>query len=378
MVNQNGPVGLVAAGPLSGSLSYGQVYGPFYGLKDLANVGIDAVYDAASVHSGVYGQAQDFFRAGGQELYLQLVPELESLSAQFAVGGSVEQMVRAVDGLEACGVLTGNYVTPNQTEGLASDVYTSLPVAQDLADGLEEKGLSLHYFVGAYGFSGVPGDLRDLQSSGAGNYPDVSVVLGADRDGKLAGIGAVLGRWQQGRRAKDLAYRLEGGLGLSACRLVEDKAVHAWPEAVLDNLAAKGYVFFRRFAGRNGVFLANSLTSAASGFAFERLHKRRLYQTVVRKVHGYLPELLDGLEYDSGTGQLSSTQVAYVRQRLAAKLEQELVWTGELKGIELAIDEQHDYGQDARLPLSLTLHYREQIAEVMYSIQPMPRRISTF
>jgi hypothetical protein len=116
-------------------------------------------------------------------------------------------------------------------------------------------------------------------------------------------------------------------------------AVETVTDINLTALNDKGYVFIRRFFGRDGYFFENDFTATGATDDYNRLARAR----VIDKAHSiaymtYLNELLDEVLIDPNTGKIAAGVIAYLENQLEKAINTLMTAAQEISGVKVMID----------------------------------------
>lgn len=246
-----------------------------FGLYDAEQYGINAAFDASN-NVNVYRHIREFYRMAGEGVPLNFmaVAQTETLQsiAQDIAGDKLKRLLVDSDyKVRQVAIALNPTVAPVVIDGLPTDVFDSIPLAQGAAEWAYDQFMPTHIFVEGFGLSGLASvvpDLRDIENVEA---TKVTVVIGQDwayaetKTGlakKFADVGTVLGVCA--------AAAINQNIGDNEAFNLMDATKQAWMVPGLSNhktnkevyaelqtFETKGYVFGVTYPGLAGVRINN-------------------------------------------------------------------------------------------------------------------------
>jgi len=273
--NERSVSGLIISTPEIIGLQYNKVF-ELSGIKHAEDLGITSDFDR-SENVNVYRHVSEFFRIAGEGtlLYLMLVPQTESFASivedtennkskrlLLEAKGKIRQLALALNPT----FLEGDYLG-----GIFSDVISSIPKAQGLADWAYKNFMPCHIFLEGFSLDDSMNSLENLRDIPNVEAPKVSLVIGQDWNHadtkvgnaqKYADVGTILGVCS---RAK-----INQNIGDNTAFNITDATRGVWLEAGLSNhkknsevhhylqsMEDKGYIFGISYAGLAGIRINN-------------------------------------------------------------------------------------------------------------------------
>lgn len=266
--------GLVVSSPSLPLLPYKKTV-ELYGLFDAAQYGITEAFDRDN-NVNVYRHIREFYRMAGEgvKLNLMVVSQDELLETIFEDSNSdmIKRLLVDSDGeIRQVAVAVNPETIGVQVDGLPSDVFASIPLAQGVAQWAYDQHMPCQILVEGYGLNGLSSVVPDL-----GNIIDleakkVSLVIGQDwqyaetKDGvaqKFADVGTILGVLA--------AAAINQNIGDNEAFDLKDATKNAWMVPGLSNhktnkeifaqlqtFENKRYIFGLAYAGLAGVRINN-------------------------------------------------------------------------------------------------------------------------
>lgn len=251
----------------------------FYGLYDAEQNGVTADFDKDN-NVNVYRHVREFYRMAGEGIPLNfmVVAQTETLKtiAEDTAGDKLKRLLIDSDYKVHQLAIALNPITDPENpivhvDGLAPDVFGSIPLAQGTAEWAYDQFMPTHIFLEGYnlnGLSSVVPDLRDIDNVEA---TKVTLVIGQDwqyaetKTGnaqKFADVGTVLGVCA--------AAAINQNIGDNEAFNLMDSTKSAWMVPGLSNhktnkevyaqlqtFEDKGYVFGIAYPGLAGIRINN-------------------------------------------------------------------------------------------------------------------------
>lgn len=291
--SEDGIAGIIVSGVADGSITLGEVMGPFLSIVEIEDAGLDADYDTTN-SSLAYQHCKDFYEVAGQgsELYVMVVADTVTMTdlADKANDYAKKMLTTAGGKIRVLGITRvpdGAY-TPTYVEEFDDDIWDASAKAQELV--AEEFTLyrPVQILLEGMDFQGTAGSAKDLRDAGTGlNTNRVSVVIGSDPDvatgyaakyaflGRVLGALAVLpvqrniGRVKNGRIPGLLDAGVSNGANLSTLSDVSVTALHD-----------KGYIFALQHVGKAGFFFNDDPTAVPNTDDFSYIGRGRTIDKV--------------------------------------------------------------------------------------------------
>ena len=207
-------------------------------------------------------------------------------------------------------------------------------------------------------------DLRDGTSS---FY--VSWIIGQDGSGlgkalydslgySISCIGAVLGAVSLAQVHINIGYVRQFKVSdteLDVPAFANGDLYSAKSTSELNSLNDAGYIFLRRYIGKDGSFFNDSHTVVTTTSDYYSIEQNRTIDKVVRLVYAALVDEINGpVEVDADTGKLASTYVEYLKS-LGDQALLQMERDGELSGYETIIDPDQDVAATSKIEVSVNL-----------------------
>lgn len=272
--NDRAVSGLIISSPVNPLLGFKTTV-QLYGMYDAELYGIVPAFDVDN-NVNVHRHVREFYRMAGEgtELNLMLVPQTETLKTICldTAGDKYQRLLVDADfKIHQFAVALNPTAAPTVVDGLPTDVFDAIPLAQGAAEWAYDQFMPTHVFLEGYGLaaaSAVVPDLRDIDNVTA---TKVTLVIGQDwqyaetKTGlaqKFADVGTVLGVCASAAINQNIgdneAFDLTNATkqawlvpGLSNHKTI--KEVHAQ----LQTFENKGYVFGVTYPGLAGVRINN-------------------------------------------------------------------------------------------------------------------------
>lgn len=336
----DGVAGMILTGKaVAGKLELNKAY-RLSSAADLMTLGISEAENPLA-----YKEITAFYKqtGDGAELYVVIVAEATTLSDMVATTAEapIHKLIAAGSGrIRLVGI---NKIAPDSYEatpsqGIDPDAVSAAEAIQATGESYFTKMRPFRCLVPAYGWDGTT---EGLFIPREGSYNRALFVMAADKKiGEVysASIGQVLGRaaaisvHQSVARVRTGAIATEGWLTDGS---TPDKAVGLW-----DLLDTAGYIFYRTFPGRNGVYLNDDAAAAPLTDDYSNLRYGRVIDKAVMIAYDtYLDEVQENIEIaDDGTIPEGACR-AYERMLEKAILSQ---MDGEISRATATIDPDKD------------------------------------
>jgi len=318
--NLDGVAAMVITGPEpttpTGHLTHG-VEETFFSLEDAEAKGIDSAYDTANTVL-VWRHLKDFYdlAGAGAELHFMLAPQTVSGPADVLQADIVNKdndylakMVKDNEGrirLAAVALNPDSGYTPTITDEIDADVAAAITNAKALIADAASKLRYLSVIFEGRSFSGTHATLKDLRAADGPNANRVSVMLGSDPSiadddaafAPYASVGLLLGRLaadpvnRAPGRVKSGTVLEQTSFGLSG-----GNALATYSDVSLQTIDAKGFVFLRKFSGKNGFYFNDDHVAAPITDDYPYIVDGRVIDKVSRIAYEvYLDEVRDDVE----------------------------------------------------------------------------------
>lgn len=251
----------------------------FYGLYDAEQNGITADFDKAN-NVNVYRHVREFYRMAGEGIPLNFmaVSQTETLKtiAQDTAGDKLKRLLIDSDYKVRQLAIALNPISDLENpivhvDGLAPDVFDSIPLAQGTAEWAYNQFMPTHIFVEGYNLNGLASVVPDLRDIANVEATKVTLVIGQDwqyaetKTGdakKFADVGTFLGVCA--------AAAINQNIGDNEAFDLMDSTKSAWMVPGLSNhktnkevyaelqtFEDKGYVFGVTYPGLAGIRINN-------------------------------------------------------------------------------------------------------------------------
>ncbi len=338
----DGVAGLIATGIATGELALNTPKA-YFTLEEVEADGFTADYDTDN-DSDVYRHAAAFYdRVGAGELWLIVVANTTTMTQMVAntVTSAAGKLLAEANGrVRLLGVTrrpAGTYAAV-VTEGIDPDVSAAVVAAHTLALAWTAKYQPVRVVIEGRAFTGVVGDLRNNRE---GTQNRVLVVLGNDRPDATAFVGLVLGALAALPVQRKISRVKNGEIGITEAYLSNGASIRTFSDAVggaQDALHDKGYVFARRFVGKNGYFFSSDPTCTTTADDYSSFARGRVIDKAILLSYGVLvDELEDDVDVDAATGRLAAGVVKALQSRIEEVVTAEMVVRGEASGVQCLI-----------------------------------------
>lgn len=329
----------------------------FLSRADAEDAGITQAADAAA-GALVWEHIKDFyaFSGDGVELNLLLASE-DALLVDFFTDTEPEYLALAnllaaeAGAIKLIGFALNPSYAENHTQSLSADLLAAIPLAQTFIDHEFERFRPVQMFFEGRKLGGVLANAADIRVLGA---ESVSVMVARDKARRealvtagvalainYAQIGVLLGRVAGIPVQRNVARVVDGPLsGISSqTELSGSVSIGATSEVSLGGLNDKGYVFYKRHAGKEGWFFNDDHTATMLSSDFAYISRGRTIDKacrIARRV--YLDFLLNEVDIDPLTGELAPIVVKNFETTMRAAIESEMVDVGEVISVDVTVN----------------------------------------
>ena len=270
-----------------------------FSIEDAEALGLDEAYDTTN-GVDVHQQVSEFYARAtrGTQLWVMLVSRTSTMAdvcdrtnnlARVLLDRAPQISMWGINRIPDAGYI------PTYTDGIDDDVNAAVLNAHALCEEYAANNRPFRFLVGARDFQGTPANLRDFrQNTNNRGGP----VLGSVRTSGEPAVGFTLGQFANRPVQRNIGRVKDGDAGLAAAYLSDGNTIET-SEGAWGSIHDTGYIFFRKFVGRNGYFfnddpscapLTDDYSSLARGRVIDKAHKIA-YSTFVN-------ELLDDLTVD--------------------------------------------------------------------------------
>ena len=310
-------------------------------LKQAEQLGI-----TLAAHPVLWRAIKEFYdEAGaGTELYLRHLPNTTTLVNLFTAPPASNTLIQPlldyangrIKVLSIVRVPATSYVPSTTANKIDIDVISALPLAQAYFTELWKLHKMCRFLLPAIGFTGDFVGLKDLKTMTANAC---AVVIGSTQASAEAAMGLVLGRIARIPVMRNIGRVKEGSLKKVTNAYIKVAGViENINDINLTILNDKGYIFIRRYFGKEGYYFNNDFTSTAATDDYNRLARAR----VIDKAHSivyntYINELLDEVQIDD-TGKIASGVISYMESIIEKAINILMTAAGEISAVKVFID----------------------------------------
>lgn len=270
---------------------------------ELAALGITGDTNALA-----YKEIVAFYAQAGQgaELYFMLVSPattLEDMCSEVA-DSPLRKIVEAGGGrIRLVGI---NKLAPegyllDATQGIDADSILAAASAQKVAEDFANKINPFRVFLAAPGYDST---VTDMYKPRQGSYNRVAFVLASDhQQNKTAAVGQVLGRAAKQPASASIA-RVKDGVMAAQGWLTNGKTSKEMAGKA-DILHDAGYIIYRHYPSKNGVYLNDDPMAAPVTDDYSQLNLGRVIdKAIILAYDTYIGEIMDNISVDPATGKL--------------------------------------------------------------------------
>lgn len=339
----DGVAGIVMTGVATANILLGESKQIFSTKQAEDDLLLTAAYDTANT-TNVHKTIKDFYsQAGeGKELWIMIVAKTTTMTSICDTASSIlKKLLNDAQGrIRIAGVTRvpdGAY-DPEFADELDPDVIAAAAKAHALAVEFQGQFKPFRAVIDGRDFQGTLGSILNLRASA---YNTVSVALGTDVSGsENAAVGLVVGRLAKNPVQRNIGRVKDGDLGIQTAFLtgqtddIKDIAL-----ASLDGLHDKGYIFPRKFQGKNGYYFNDDPTASPVSDDYGSFARGRIIdKALVLAYTTYVEEILDDLNVDAVTGRIAAGVIKDYQSKIKSVLDLEMTAKDEVSSITVTID----------------------------------------
>ena len=334
--------GIVMTGVATGSIALAESK-QIFSTKDAEDLGLDAAYDTTNT-TNVYKTIKDFYAQAGQgkELWIMIVAKTTLMAGMCDTANQIlKKLLNDAQGrIRIVGVTRvpdGAY-SPVYADQLDPDVIAAAAKAHELSNEFRALFKPFRTVIDGRDFQGTLGSILDLRASA---YNTVSVALGTDVSGSdNAAVGLVVGRLAAIPVQRNIGRVKDGDLGIQTAFLTgQTQDIKDIALASLDALHDKGYIFPRKFQGKNGYYFNDDPTASPATDEFSSFARGRVIDKALTLAYvTYVDEILDDLQVDTVTGRIAAGVIKDYQAKIKSVLDLEMTANDEVSGVTVTID----------------------------------------
>lgn len=348
-LNTDTGVGLIVCGAttVSTTLVSDTVY-EVYSLSDVTKLGATQTNNAFLLTT-----IKDFYTTAntGTLLRFMIADGSKSIGQTLdkTVTGYANRLLQKAGGaVTLLGVCKKNAANPIVRNGLHDEVGKAIPIAQALAVDYAARNIPVNIIIDGLDFSGTVSDLVDYST---GDKNAVSVFLGTYRAGKNSAIGLLLGALSKLPVQRKVSRVKNGSLPISEAFFTNGVAadeVKGW-----DSIHDKGYIFIRKFDGKDGYFFSSDKTLAAPSNDYSGISAGRVIGKATRLLQKQMLELLDDEIPKAKDGTIDPAMAKYFEQLAWDVIAQNM--KGAYSNLVVAIDNTAPYSDSEGVKISMQI-----------------------
>jgi hypothetical protein len=344
-----------------------------FSLKDAENLGLTEANDTTETIDA-WRQIKEFYlEAGnGAELYIYTYPMERSMTEICDPANTTNGVRKLLDYAEGRirmiaigGQRAANYV-PVLLGGINTDAHSA---AQNLNILAMEYMASFAPFVGlvdAGSWNGVVADLIDLHTY---TYRKVGMVLASSVAGKKSAcVGLCLGRLAKIPVQRNIGRVKDGAVNIPKGYMTDGKEIKKFPEGALNLIHDKGYIFFRKFNTRSGIYFNDDPTATLTTDDYLSLsNNRTIHKALIIVYNTYVDEILDEIEI-TDEGLINPTVVAYLENKIGTALDILMLQEGNISGYKIFIDPLQNVTTTNKIKISGHIIDRPKLKKIAFSL----------
>ena len=328
-------------------------------LQAAEDLGIGAAFDTANSVK-CHKVLKNFFSeaVSGTKLWIMFTAQTVVLADIFDKANTyASTLVGASNGnirlLSAVRSFAAGYSEDTTANEVDLDVVTAMTNAQALVEEFRSKHMPFACIIPGHHYTDDESGLVDLSQR---TDKWVSGLIGDTESGKGCAVGLLLGRLSQIGVDKEAGRVKDGALAITDAYLDTTKIDLNESLAAVRSIETKGWITFTNYVNKSGYFFTNAWTATARTDDFDRLARVRIIQKAERIVYDtYLNEILDDIQLDATTGQLSTNAAKYYQNLIQSAIDGQLLANGEISGLSVQIDPTQDVLSTGEVCIELRL-----------------------
>ena len=197
----------------------------------------------------------------------------------------------------------------------------------------------LSILVEGYGIGSVDANVTGAANLRGFSYGYMSVVVGTSYEGRphVANVGQVLG-WLATMPVQRNIGRVKSGAPTSSPIRVAG-AVVSVQSAYADGLNTKGYISYRKYAGKQGYYFIDDPTATPATEDLSSIARNRIIDKATRIAYAvFVEEIQDEIEVNPTSGRMEAAKARYFEQIISNAINAAMTDNGEINSIETEID----------------------------------------
>lgn len=307
--------------------------------------------------TALYQEVAAFYKKAsvGTTLHIITFPNTRKLSEETNINAADSAMTKLMEytkgSIRQLGVniqhATG-YTYTNTEKSLDADVLVAIGKLQEACDRMRADFAPFVSLLGGIGFGGDVAKLPDLSERSDNT---VAVLLSAQAADKRPSVGLALGTLC----ALDVSENI-GKVKLGAVAeegyMTDGKNTNLY-RTKWQTIHNKGYIFFRSFVGKQGVFFNYDATATGTTDDYAQLSRcRTIFKAIRISYTTYINELLSNTSLDSD-GRLPAVQTAYFEGLINNAIANNM--SSEISAFKAAIDPAQNLLQTGKMQVSLQI-----------------------
>ena len=352
----DGVAGLVMTGVLTAELALG-TSAQIFSLAEAEALLLTEAYDAANT-TNVWKTIKDFYdQAGtGKELWIMIVAKTTTMASICDKDSAIlKKLLNDAQGtIKIVGVtrVADGAYAPVYAGGLDPDVAAAAAELQLLYNEFKAEFKPFRALLDAREFQGVIGDLTNFRASA---FNAVGILLGTDVSGSdNAAIGLALGRLAANPVQRNIGRVKDGDVGIQAAFLTGQATdTKTYSLAQIDSIHDKGYIFLRKYNGKNGYFWNDDPTAAPLSDDYSSIARGRIIdKAIVLSYQTYIDEILDEIQLNTD-GTMQAAVIKSYQAKIKTVIDAAMTANSEISSCRVSIDPKQDVLATSKVEISL-------------------------
>jgi Protein of unknown function (DUF2586) len=222
----------------------------------------------------------------------------------------------------------------NATLGTIAD-----QIANPIREHSEVAFAPLSILIEGYGIGTTDANVNAAVNLKGFSHPYLSVVVGTSFVGRphSANVGMALGLLARAPVQRNIG-RVKTGAATLLPTFVADNLITV-SSAVATTLHDKGYITFRKYAGKQGFYITDDPTACPATNDLTNVTRNRVIDKMWRLAYAvYVEEIQDEINIDSVTGRIQPAQARYYEAIIESALNTSMTANGEVSDVSAEID----------------------------------------
>ena len=289
-----------------------------YGIADAEAMSITE----GGTNAAAWKQIKEFYQEAGNGTKLWIIlSDEDKMSTNVYDTCAARTLVEKAKGeISLLGVVRGTTQGIIIVDGLNEDVVATITNAQLLAEEYQGKIMPFSVVIDGLGFDGdadVVSDLKEMTNNRC------SIVLAAADSSKVSAVGQYLGRLAA-IPVQRKASRVKDGPVTNMDGFLTDGDSVDNRDGILGTLHDKGYIVYRQFPHKAGVYFSGDPTATAATDDLSTIARNRIIDKVLKIAYNtYIEELDDDVPM-TDAGKVAPAVCGYLKSKIELQVKSQM------------------------------------------------------